>query len=314
MSDDTLSPAPLCLTDAGLETWLIFQRGRPLRDFAAFECLLDDDGRTLLEEYYRGFLDLAAEQDLDLVLETPTWRANGEWGTRLGWSERELADINREAVAFLDTLRKDCDRPGRVVVSGNIGPRGDGYVAGEAMSVSEAQAFHAPQVDAFARSRADRVAAVTMTSMAEAAGVVRAAGEADIPCVISFTLETDGRLPSGERLGEVIEAMDANARTRPFHYMVNCAHPDHFTHVLDGAWTRRIHGVRANASRMSHAELDACDALDDGDPDELGRLYGALRARLPALAIVGGCCGTDHRHVRAMGEAVKGAATGETAS
>ena len=293
------------ISDAGLETWLIFQRGRELRDFSAFELLRDPGGRALLREYYQGFVELAAQQGLGLVLETPTWRASPDWGRRLGWSDEDLAAINAEAAAFVDAIRREAPSPETITVSGNIGPRGDGYVAGEAMSVEEAQSFHAFQIEVFAQSRVDRVAAFTMTNVAEATGIVLAAGECDIPCVIAFTLETDGRLPSGERLGEAIETMDASRLTRPDHYMINCAHPDHFASTIEpgAAWANRIHGVRANASRLSHEELDACDTLDDGDPRELATLTRNLAGRLPNLSLLGGCCGTDHRHVALMGEA-----------
>lgn len=302
--DELLNGERRFLTDAGLETWLVFQREYALRDFASFELLRDPRGRALLAEYFRSFLDMAANAGMGFVAETATWRANLEWGLNLGWSRAELVAVNREAVTFLDDLRHSALDPASIVISGNLGPRGDGYVPGEIMSVEEAQDFHAFQIDTFANTRADMICALTLTNVPEATGIVRAAGEADMPCAVSFTLETDGRLPSGERLADAIEAMDADPLTRPAYYMVNCAHPDHFSGKLSGTWTGRIRGVRANASRMSHAELDACETLDDGDPRELGRLYRDLEAALPNLTVVGGCCGTDHRHVHEIARAL----------
>ena len=310
MSNDTSrtpdTHSTLCLTDGGLETWLIFHKGRELRDFASFELLRDAAGRELLASYYRDFMRLAAESGLGFVAETPTWRANPQWGAGLGWSVDGLDAVNREAVAFVEALRRASPRPDDVFVCGNVGPRGDGYVAGEAMSVAEAEAFHGFQMRSFSRAGVAMASAFTITNVSEAKGIVRAAGAVGLPCVVSFTLETDGRLPSGEGLREAVEALDAEPETRPLYVMVNCAHPDHFADVLEpgAAWTRRIRGIRANASRMSHAELDACETLDDGDPRELGELYGALGEALPELAVVGGCCGTDLRHVRAIRDAL----------
>ncbi|MCR9138631.1 MAG: homocysteine S-methyltransferase family protein [Alphaproteobacteria bacterium] len=296
-----------CLTDAGLETWLIFQKGIELREFAAFELLQDPEGRSLLDAYFNPFLAMAARQNKGLVLETPTWRASPDWGETLGYTKKQIFDINREAVKYLDTLRRNFPHSGPVFVSGNLGPRGDGYDAGTIMSVAEAQDYHALQVDGLTHGRSDLISALTMTNVPEAIGIVRAAGEADIPCVVSFTLETDGRLPSGQGLRDAIEEMDSNVASRPAYYMINCAHPDHFQHVLEAGaeWTDRIKGLRANASRMSHAELDAAEELDDGDPLELGGLYRQLGTVLSDLRIIGGCCGTDHRHVEHMCAAMR---------
>ncbi|MEM8789746.1 MAG: homocysteine S-methyltransferase family protein [Pseudomonadota bacterium] len=290
------------LTDGGLETWLIFHKGIALRAFAAFELIENADGRAVLREYFEPFLQTAAAAGMGFVLDTPTWRASPDWGRELGYDRDRLAALHRAAVDFLVALRAAQPNAVDVLINGVIGPRGDGYDAGHIMSVPEAEAYHRFQIDQFAHSRADMVSAITMTNVSEAVGIVRAAREADIPAVISFTVETDGRLPSGQPLGAAIEEVDRRTMAAPAYYMVNCAHPDHFSDMLQpGApWLGRIRGVRANASRQSHAELDAAESLDAGDPVELGTLYGRLARALPGLAVAGGCCGTDHRHVQQM--------------
>ena len=292
----------LFLTDAGFETWLLFVKGFDLPQFAAFPLLENQKARTAMHEYFSGFLALARKNNAGFILDTCTWRANPDWAKLLGYDLDRLADANRNAVRFAETLRKDFGASLNVLINGAIGPRGDGYQAGQAMSVSEAEAYHSFQVDVLAHSKADMVSAITMTNANEAMGVSRAAYNADIPCVISFTLETDGRLPSGQSLDEAIQETDSHHASRPAYYMINCAHPDHFTTMLGGAsdWVNRIHGVRANASRMSHAELDVCEVLDDGNPQELGKLSADLRQVLPKLNVFGGCCGSDHRHVEHM--------------
>ncbi|RJF95278.1 homocysteine S-methyltransferase family protein [Noviherbaspirillum saxi] len=293
----------LFMTDGGLETTLIFHQGMELPHFAAFDLLKDAEGTAVLENYYRRYAQMARRYGIGLVLEAPTWRANSDWAQKLGYGSIELADANRKAIALMLRIRTDYESPDTpVVISGNLGPRGDGYRADKRMSSVEACAYHAPQIETFAQTDADMVAAFTMNYVEEAIGVVVAAREYAMPVAISFTLETDGRLPSGELLKTAIERVDGDTGGYAVYYMINCAHPSHFEHALEGgnAWARRIHGVRANASRRSHAELDEASDLDDGNPDELGSLYGKLNALLPCMNVVGGCCGTDHRHVDAI--------------
>jgi S-methylmethionine-dependent homocysteine/selenocysteine methylase len=293
----------LFLTDGGLETTLIYHHGIALPAFAAFDLLKDAAGTETLRHYYTRYVRIARDRGAGIVLESPTWRASADWGARLGYDAAALADANRQGIGLLLEIRAAMEtRQTKIVVSGNLGPRGDGYRADTRMDAEAARAYHAAQIHTFAQTDADMVSALTMNYVEEAIGITAAAREAALPVAISFTLETDGRLPSGDTLAQVIERTDAESGGYPAYYMINCAHPEHFAAVLhdDGAWRERIRGLRANASRRSHAELDASTQLDAGDPDELGRQYRALRALLPALAVAGGCCGTDHRHVEAI--------------
>lgn len=291
------------LADGGIETSLIYGDGLELPDFAAFHLLATDAGTTALRRYFETYAEIARRHQVGIVLETPTWRASADWGARLGYTTEELAAVNRRAVALVDGVRRATPEV-PVVVSGCVGPRGDGYVVGEVMSVEEARRYHALQVRTFASGAADMVGAITMTYVEEAIGVTLAAEAAGMPVQVSFTVETDGRLPAGQPLGEAIQAVDEATGAYPAYYMVNCAHPTHFAHVLDGPWTARLRGVRANASTMSHAELDAAEDLDAGDPDDLAARYVDLGRALPGLAVAGGCCGTDHRHIEAIAAAL----------
>lgn len=294
------------LTDGGIETTLIFHDGLDLPEFAAFPLLETDEGRAALRRYFGRYADIARRMRTGLILESATWRANPGWGEVLGYAPEALDASNRDAIALLAEIREELDDTGLpVVLSGCVGPRGDGYVAGETMSVAEAEAYHGVQIRSFAASPADMVAAITMTYVEEAAGLARAARAAGMPTAISFTVETDGRLPTGQALGEAIEWVDLETDAYPAYYMINCAHPSHFEDALAAGepWTRRIGGLRANASRMSHEELDAAEELDSGHPEELGQDYAALMRVLPNLRVLGGCCGTDERHVARIAEA-----------
>ena len=293
----------LFLTDGGIETTLIFHEGFNLPHVAAFTLLAQELGRRALDDYFRRHAAIARHYGVGFILESVTWRANRDWAEKIGYSTEELAEANRSAIRMLEVLRSEFESSRcKAVISGCVGPRGDGYVADEIMSEGEAEAYHAEQIGTFAGTTADMVAAITMTNVPEAIGITRAAAAEGMPVAISFTTETDGRIPSGESLREAIEAVDEATGKAPAYYMINCAHPTHFEDALEAGedWVQRIRGIRANASRMSHAELDEAEELDAGNPQELGSQYQALRRRMGHLTVLGGCCGTDHRHVEAI--------------
>lgn len=290
----------LFLMDGGLETTLVFEHGIDLPFFAAADLLKDAAGTQRLRDYYDHYAAMAAARGLGFVLDGPNWRSSPDWGARMGLDLERLAEVNRAGVALMEEVRArhETERS-PMVISGVVGPRGDGYVPGARMSAAEAEAYHAWQISLYAGTAADMVTAYTLNYAEEAIGIARAAKAAGLPVALSFTLETDGALPSGQPLKDAILQTDAETGGAAAYFLINCAHPAHFAHVLEpGAdWTGRLRGLRANASRRSHAELDAASELDGGDPVELGELYGGLRIALPRLTILGGCCGTSHRHI-----------------
>ncbi len=297
----------LFLTDGGLETTLIFDQGLELPGFAAFHLLKDEAGTAALRRYFRAYTALAVQFQTGLILESATWRANADWGHRLGYTDNTLDKANRAAIHLLEELRTELAHHGPVVLSGCVGPRGDGYIASNAMTSEQAASYHHAQVETFAGTAADMVCAITMNYSAEAIGVTRAAQRAGMPVAISFTVETDGRLPTGQSLGDAIQEVDGSTDSYPSYYLLNCAHPSHFEGAFASEpWTARIRGLRANASTKSHAELNESTELDNGNPVELGEHYARLRVGpLPRLNVMGGCCGTDHRHVERIAAACK---------
>lgn len=290
----------LFVTDGGLETTLIFHDGIDLPYFASYDLMRDRAGTKMLCEYFARYAALARDNNVGLILDSPTWRASADWGEKMGYSEEALVVVNTESIELLAEIRGKYETESSpIVLGGCIGPRGDGYDPGAVMTAEEAEAYHSRQIAAFADSQADMINALTMTNFNEALGITRAAKAADMPVAIAFTVETDGKLPTGEQLGEAVKALDSATGEYPAYYMINCAHPDHFNSVLESGepWLRRLRGLRANASRMSHAELDNAEELDDGNPAELGEQFGKIRERNPQINVVGGCCGTDHRHI-----------------
>lgn len=293
------------LSDGGMETTLIFHEGLDLPHFASFTLMATPEGRQKLREYYVRYLTIARRSGTGFILDTPTWRANPDWGTLLGYGPEALRAVNEASIELVLDLRNEFETAETpCVISGAIGPRGDGYKAGK-MDANEAEAYHAAQIESFARTEADMVAAYTLTNFKEAIGVARAAKAHAMPCMISFTVETDGKLVTGMALGEAIDRVDDATDGAPAYYMINCAHPTHFMQALNKGerWLDRVYGVKANASAKSHAELDESETLDAGDPDDLGRRYRRLTGSFPTMRILGGCCGTDHRHIAAICEA-----------
>ncbi|WP_299474629.1 homocysteine S-methyltransferase family protein [uncultured Roseibium sp.] len=293
------------LTDGGLETWMVFQEGLDLPAFAAFTLLNSEKGRAALDRYMMNFGRIAVRHKLGFIMDTPTWRASSRWANDLGVSIRDLKEIHKQAMMYLLSLREGLETDtSPFVLNGVLGPQDDGYNPRRLMTVSEARDYHARQIDWFFEYAADMVSAITMTYVEEALGIALAAKRRGMPSAISFTLETDGRLPSGQGLGDAICQVDLETGEAPAYYMINCAHPDHFVDVLKGGgdWVQRIGGVRANASRLSHEELDNAEELDAGNPEELASQYLELRQLLPKATVLGGCCGTDHRHVGAIAE------------
>ena len=294
----------LFITDGGIETTLIFHYGQELPDFSAFHLLRSPEGEGALRRYFQTYAALANKHKVGLILETASWRSNPDWGAKLGYGANDLVAVNRSLVRLLEDVRGEYETHSTpIVISGCIGPRGDGYIPDSAMSVKTAKDYHLAQVETFADTVADLVTAITMNYVDEAVGIALAATQANMPVVISFTVETDGRLPTGQSLGEAIEQVDDATSGYPAYFMINCAHPSHFDKVVRGdeSWAERIRGLRANASKMSHAELNDAPELDAGNPMELGQAYAELRKhQLKHLNVMGGCCGTDDRHIEQL--------------
>jgi homocysteine S-methyltransferase len=294
------------LSDAGLETDLIFNHGIEIREFAAHTLLPDPVGREAVRNYLAGFLSLANDMNCGFILDSQTWKAHAHWANDLGVEAGELEQTNHDAVAFIAELRDAfASNSAPIVLNAVVGPRGDAYAPEESVAIDEAREYHRQQLQWLTDTEVDMVTGLTFTQSDEAGGLVQAAMALDLPIVVSFTVETDGNLPTGQPLASAIEDVDRATDQGAAYFMVNCAHPDHFAHVLgDEPWARRIRGIRCNASRLSHAELDDCDTLDDGDPEELGRQYIEIMAKMPWLNVFGGCCGSDLRHVTQIARAV----------
>ena len=285
------------LAYVGMETDLIFSKGIDLPGFASYPLLETEDGRNTILGYLRDVIEVGRANDMGVILESPTWVANRDRAVGIGYTPERLVNLNKLAVQLMVDAR---DRWGDLptVLSANIGPRDDAYAPSEQMTADQAEVYHLEQVATLAETEADVISGYTVAYPTEAIGMVLAARRFDLPVIISFTVETDGKLPTGSILKDAITEVDAATDGYASYFMINCAHPDHFNGVLtDEPWMQRLKGVVANASRCSHAELDEADELDDGNPVELGQQIGELTKKFPQINVVGGCCGTDMRHL-----------------
>jgi len=296
----------LFLADAGFETDLIFNHGIEIREFAAHTLLPDPAARTVMADYFRGFLSLARDLDAGFVLDSQTWKAHMHWAGDLGASEQDLQLANQESVSFMAGIRDEFSKNRKpVVLNGIIGPTADAYAPEDRIGAKKAEQYHRQQLGWLVETEVDMVTGMTFPRADEAVGLVRAAQSVGLPVAISFTVETDGCLPTGRPLGDAIQLVDDSTDGAAAYFMVNCAHPEHFSHVFDDAdWTRRVIGLRCNASRLSHEELDACEVLDDGNPVELAAQYRDLLRKMPWINVLGGCCGSDLRHVTEIARAI----------
>lgn len=292
-----------CITDGGMETDLVFHHHLDLPEFAAYDLLRNQEGYATLVHYYKSYADLAQRYKLGLILETPTWRANSDWGHKIGDSPQALEQFNLQSVTLIEAIREEYGNANTpIVISGCLGPRGDGYTPSQFMTGAEAQDYHSVQIATFAKSNADMIAALTLNYVEEAIGITLAAQEYDLPVCISFTVETDGKLPTGITLEQAIQAVDLATDRGPVYYMINCAHPTHFSHLfkIQDRWVNRVKGLRGNASCLSHAELNESETLDEGSPTQFGAELANLKSLSPHLTVLGGCCGTDYRHIEQL--------------
>jgi len=302
----------LYLTDGGLETTLVFLEGFELPCFAAFDLLKDKKGYHAIKNYYTRYLNIAKDFKTNFILESPTWRANPDWIEKTGYPASALPEINKKAIRLLTELKNEFqnDIP-NIIISGCIGPRGDGYKPEIKMTAEEAQDYHSAQINVLSQTPVEMVSAITMNYVEEAVGIARSAAEARLPVVISFTVETNGKLATGMSLKEAIEIVDNSVLPPPLYFMINCAHPSHFSKELyagkNEQWTKRIKGIRANSSCKSHAELDEATELDRGNPQELSNDHKKLKADFNQLNVFGGCCGTDEEHVLAIARQIMNA-------
>jgi homocysteine S-methyltransferase len=303
------------MTFAGIETYLMFLQRFPLREFCAFEVLDHDDAwEQTSREFLRPIADACARNGHGLIADSFVWRASPAYVAQLGYREADVSRFNREGVRRVRKLISEwraeagvSDTATPVIVSADVGPRGDAYQGGE-ISIDEAVAYHTPQMQALADSEVDLVVALTMTSVNETVGLARVAKEHGVPIGVSATVETDGSLPTGWSLAEFVMRVDDATDGYPVFHMVNCAHPQHLAPTLAAAresgapWVDRIKGFRANASTRSHDELDNSPELDRGDVADLAKQMAGMHADF-SLKIVGGCCGTDAEHIQAIAKA-----------
>jgi homocysteine S-methyltransferase len=305
---DALECSPFLLTDGATGTCLEYESSIPLDPEIGPTRLVDDErGRAALEAVYRRYLDVGRRHGLPMQVGTPTFRASPERLHRAGYADpSEVRRVNADGFRLLARLREECgESGGRVFIAGVLGPKGDSYKPEEALGADEAAAYHTAQAEALTEAGADLLVATTFPAASEALGIARAMARTGLPAVVSFLITDRGTLLDGNPVVEVIEQIDGSVTPRPAYYAVNCVHPSVLREALRGdERLRRLAGVRllgfkANASRRPTEELAGLGYLEAEAPERLADEMVVLRDEF-GLKVIGGCCGTDDRHIEAL--------------
>lgn len=287
------------LTEGGIETYIMYKKGFELQNFSLFHLLNDDVAAAEIKEYLRKVMAVAERNDVGLIMCGPLYRASRDWGDLLGYSTEELAAVNHRCIEMFEELASESKLArDRILFSGVVGPRGDAYNLNTSITADEAEAYHSEQIATLDRAGADFITGLTLNSAEEAIGIARAAKAVGIPVVISFTLDKQGELRPGQTLRKAIAHVDDATESAPAYYMINCTHPIDFAPAFEpGDWTKRLGGIRPNASSLAKGVLCKLGHLEEGDPAELGQQMAELARRYPHLSVWGGCCGTDDAHL-----------------
>lgn len=261
------------------------------------------EGRAALEHIYHQYLRTGQRHDLPLLLSTPTWRAGLERIAAAGLAGR---DLNGDNARFMSGLRNSYgDYARKVVICGLMSCRGDAYKPAEAMTADAAHEFHTWQARALAAAGVDFLLAATLPALSEALGLAHAQAATGLPYLISFVARPEGTLLDGTPLHTAIAAIDDGVAPRPLAYLINCTHGSIFRSALlhegnSSAMARsRVIGLLANTAALSPEELDESPELVAEEPDHFGRTIAALHTEL-GMKILGGCCGTDERHIELL--------------
>lgn len=298
---ELLAASPVILGEGAVIERLRRSPGIRLDEHVVNSALIyDKSGRAALEAIYRQYLDIGQRYQLPLLLSTPTWRAGRERIAAAGLAGR---DVNGDNSRFLAELRDSYgDYARQVAICGLMSCRGDAYKPAEAMSANAAGDFHSWQANALAAAGVDFLLAATLPALSEAIGLARAQAATGLPYLISFVARPEGTLLDGTPLDTAIATIDVAITPRPLAYLINCTHASIFRSALlnernsSPLVRARIIGLLANTAALSPDELDESAELVEEAPEVFGNSVAALRDELN-MKVLGGCCGTDERHI-----------------
>ena len=299
---ERVSTATAILTEGAIVTRLVYEFGLSVPDSASFVHLFQDDGRRALRAVYESYMTIAAQYGIPMQVGTATWRAHSDGLVKQGWiAPGDLRTVNREAVVFLQDLRRSLKLEGTVYIAGVIGPRVDGYDSAGAPNAEDASAYHAAQADVFAQSGVDVLYAPTFASTEELLGLSRACAATTLPYVVAPIINAHGFLPDGVSLADAVARIDAGVSRPPIHFQIGCVHPSHYLHASTHmTWPNsgRVVGLQANASTLSPSELENLSHAAGDDAEAFADHMMTLHRH--GAKILGGCCGTSDAHIRAL--------------
>lgn len=290
----------MILMEGALGERLKREYGLTLDEYVAMANLIyDEKGAIALTNLWNEYIDIARKYQLPFMATTPTRRANQERIKEAGCSE----NIIRDNVKFLRNIQRNSGI--EMYVGGLMGCKGDAYTEEGALSERDAYVFHKWTAEQFEKAGADFLYAGIMPTLPEAAGMAKALESTDLPYIISFTIQEDGRLIDGTRITDAIRYIDEITSSKPICYMTNCVHPSIVYKALSQPFNEneivrsRFWGIQANTSPLSYAELDGSADLKCSEPEEFATEMMKL-SDVGNFKIWGGCCGTDNRHMECV--------------
>ncbi|MBJ6802687.1 homocysteine S-methyltransferase family protein [Geomonas propionica] len=302
--DTFLSRYPFILGEGAVIERLRRMKGLELDPFVVNSAFIyHDEKRRALEGICREYLDIGCQAGLPLLMSTPTWRASRE---RIAAAGLDGTDLNGDNAAFLEGLRQSYQGyADKILICGLMSCKGDAYHPAEALPEHQAAEYHAWQAEKLAATTVDFLLAATLPALSEATGLALALARTGKPYMVSFVVRPTGTLLDGTPLKEAIAAIDAVANPKPLGFMINCTHVTFARSALlhetnsSAEVRRRIIGLLANTAALSPEDLDNSSSLVEQEPEAFGASVAAMGMEL-GLKILGGCCGTDGRHLSAL--------------
>ncbi|MBW2409401.1 MAG: homocysteine S-methyltransferase family protein [Deltaproteobacteria bacterium] len=308
--EDAVANAAVILTEGAVIERLRRDPAVELDPYIANAGLIyDQAGKQAMTRIYRQYIDIASRYRLPMIVSAPTWRASSERINKSAYSGRET--MVKDCADFINRIRQDVSQSADCIyIAGLIACRGDSYEPREALTADKAEAYHRLQAQELAHAGVDFILAATLPAVSEALGIAAALSQCAIPYSLSFVIRSDGRVLDGTPLQAAIEKIDAAVNPGPLFYQINCVHPAIFRKAIEQSEPGfdRLLGLQANTSEKSPEELDGLGYLDTSEPEEFAESMLALHTHF-GLKIIGGCCGTDHRHIEEIAKRLSGITT-----
>lgn len=269
-----------------------------------------EDARKAITKITDQYLEIAVRYRQPMMFMTPTRRASRDNVRNSSYREELIEDNVKFYRSLLKKAMEKDPAHTELYLGGMMGCKGDAYKGTGALTANEAYEYHSWQAKLFAEAKVDFLYAAIMPTLPEAIGMAEAMAETGLPYIISLMIRTDGRMIDGTTIHTAIETIENSIEIKPIFYMTNCVHPANVGKALAWEFNRtelvrnRLKGIQANASPLTPEELDDCCEILSSEPTELAEEIMKLHKH-HGFQILGGCCGTDERHIEEIAKRIK---------